>query len=315
MRSTLAAKLRVTAAVLGCATRKDLCARFRAANPGTEFDLERSHKWMQGRAAPRSSRVYDDWALVIGTRRPGAWVASCSVDAFIEEVAALCGADPALLRQTAEQATRRLRSTARQAGGKASEPMAFACYSPAWSPYFRGRLFRGSLLIEGPGGGERRLIYREQVAGEEFAFEGVAEGDGRIMSALLRARHDAPPLHFCLYQPGSLASALAGIVTGATYLAQEVRPTASRFAAVRVPPGAALDAGNGYFDPRQGAVAEDLIALGLPEEAASEAAAGVMALLDRGGGIDQVEFCEQTRIAEAIDRGWIRRRLPQGGTE
>ena len=38
----LAAKLRLTAAALGCTTHKDLCGRFSALNPATEFDLERS---------------------------------------------------------------------------------------------------------------------------------------------------------------------------------------------------------------------------------------------------------------------------------
>ncbi len=50
--SELALKLRLTSAALGCHGRKELCARFRAANPHTHFDLERSHKWMQGRATP-----------------------------------------------------------------------------------------------------------------------------------------------------------------------------------------------------------------------------------------------------------------------
>ena len=54
-RRGLAAKLRITAALLGCATRKELCARFRSVNPATEFDLERSYKWLQGRALPRSA--------------------------------------------------------------------------------------------------------------------------------------------------------------------------------------------------------------------------------------------------------------------
>jgi len=34
----LGAKLRITAAVLGCASQKDLCARFRGVNPGTWDD-------------------------------------------------------------------------------------------------------------------------------------------------------------------------------------------------------------------------------------------------------------------------------------
>ena len=84
-------KLRLTAAVLGCATRKELCARFRAASPATRFDLERANKWMQGRALPRDASVYDDWARAVGTARPGAWLAACTAAELAAELAALHG--------------------------------------------------------------------------------------------------------------------------------------------------------------------------------------------------------------------------------
>ena len=79
-----AAKLRITAAVLGCASQKDLCAQFHRVNPGTTFDLERSYKWMQGRALPRSAKLYDDWALLLGTERPPAYLQSCTLDEFLD---------------------------------------------------------------------------------------------------------------------------------------------------------------------------------------------------------------------------------------
>ncbi len=304
MRTALPAKLRITAAVLGCATRKDLCARFRMANPGTEFDLERSHKWLQGRAAPRSSRVYDDWALVIGTKRPGAWIAACTIDAFIEEVRRLFDADESILRSMAANHGRAAPKAAHGAAGSAVVA-AYACYSPAWSPYFRGQLLRGSLHLEMRRVGERRLVYRERIGDTQIEFGGVAEVAGRTMCALLHAVGDGLPLCFTLYQPGTPASALAGIMAGSTYLAQEARPTACRFAAVQVPQAAALEASNRYFMPSPGAVADDLMTLGLPAAAAAEADAAVLALLRDGAAIDQVELSEQTRIAEAVGLGWI----------
>ena len=81
----LAAKLRITAALLGCASQKDLCARFRRLNPAT-FDLDRSYKWMQGRAQPRSARVYEDWATLLGTASPIAHLQSCTIDEFLDLV-------------------------------------------------------------------------------------------------------------------------------------------------------------------------------------------------------------------------------------
>ena len=82
----LAAKLRITAAVLGCASQKDLCARFHEVNPATIFELDRSYKWMQGRALPRSARVYEDWARVLGTTSPITYLQSCTVEEFLDLV-------------------------------------------------------------------------------------------------------------------------------------------------------------------------------------------------------------------------------------
>lgn len=82
------AKLRITAAALGCASQKDLCARFRELNPRTIFELDRSYKWMQGSSLPRSARLYEDWAALLGTARPVAWLQSCTVGEFLE---LLCG--------------------------------------------------------------------------------------------------------------------------------------------------------------------------------------------------------------------------------
>ncbi len=304
MRDSLPGKLRITAAVLGCTRRKDLCARFRGVNPGTEFDLERSHKWMQGRAAPRSSRVYDDWAQVLGTGRSGAWIAACTIDAFIEEVARLFDSDAAKLKDIAANPRGEM-----PGGRSGNDPVqrlsTFVCYSPAWSPYFSGHLLRGSLQVEMRRGGEARLTYCERVGNERITFEGIGTPAGRTVCALLHAGRDAFPLFFSLYQPGTPASALAGIMAGSTYLAQEARPTACRFAAVQVPQAAVLDEGNCYFKPTSGAVATDLAALGLPAAAATEAEASVLALLRGGAAMDQVELVEQTRIAEAVDRGWL----------
>ena len=77
-------KLCLTAAVLGAVSRKDLAAAFRRVNPGTPFDLERSHKWLQGRAQPRDARLYDDWAVLLAIGRPGAWIAGCGIEDFVD---------------------------------------------------------------------------------------------------------------------------------------------------------------------------------------------------------------------------------------
>ena len=101
MAHELPAKLQVTQELLGCNSRKELCARFREINPRTEFDLDRSHKWMQGRAKPRSARVYDDWARLLGTVRTPSWLVACTLEAFVDEVCQIFAADPEDLKRRA----------------------------------------------------------------------------------------------------------------------------------------------------------------------------------------------------------------------
>ena len=50
-------KLRLTAALLGTSTRKDLAMAFRKINPTTSFDIERADKWLQGRSRPRDRQI------------------------------------------------------------------------------------------------------------------------------------------------------------------------------------------------------------------------------------------------------------------
>jgi hypothetical protein len=70
---SLGIKLRLTQRALRCRSVKQLAALFRAVNPNTQFEVERARKWMRGSSAPRSPRVYDDWAAVIRSPRGGAW--------------------------------------------------------------------------------------------------------------------------------------------------------------------------------------------------------------------------------------------------
>ena len=67
-------KLRVTATLLGVVTCKVPAAAFRRVNPMTSCDVERAHKWIQGRARPREFRLYEDWTRVLDLERSGAWI-------------------------------------------------------------------------------------------------------------------------------------------------------------------------------------------------------------------------------------------------
>jgi hypothetical protein len=140
-------KLRVTAAFLGAVTAKDLAAAFRRANPVTSFDVERAHKWIQGRARPRESRLYEDWAKVVDLDRPGAWIADC-------------------ISTTSGQRQERNPSLAGT----------YACYSHAWSPYFRGQIIRGEFSIAQQQGSQRLLArYSERLPTSRLHLEGPAK--------------------------------------------------------------------------------------------------------------------------------------------
>lgn len=149
------------------------------------------------------------------------------------------------------------------------------------------------------------MTYRENIGGSTAAFTGPVEAAGRTLCALLRTRHDAIPVFLSFYQPGTPASALAGIMAGSTYLAQEARPTICRFAAVQVPRAAEVDASNRYFECKAGALTQDLLGLGLPDHAAAEAEWAVLTLLRDGTAMDQIALTEQTCVAQSVDRGWL----------
>lgn len=302
MNSTLAAKLRMTAAVLGCTSRKDLCARFRAVNPDTSFDLERSHKWMQGRALPRDARVYADWARVLGSDRPGSWFASCDLDSFAAELRALFGVDPARLEAASLHASH-------PATGRPYLSGSFACYSPAWSPYHRGKLIRGALRLAPGRGDALGATYTERLDTGEIRFRGDAIAVERTLHLTLREEATRLPLFASLLLPGPPGSVLCGVLSGAAFLGQDQCPTSSRFLAVRVADGAALDASNRYMDAAPGAVGADLAALGVPvlDHATLDVAAQEF-FRPGTDNIEQVPSAIQARLADLLDRAWLNAR-------
>lgn len=289
MPTDLAWKLRLTAAMLGCGSRKDLAAAFRAANPRTGFALDRAHKWLQGRAAPRDATLYADWAAVLGTARPPAWVASCSRAAFLAEVCHLAQAEPAVLEARAA------------AIGAAAPPDPaehylcgdFAAYSHAWSSAQRGRLIRGALALRPGRAGRFALAYTERIVGGTLRLAGTAELSGRVLHGSLRDRASGGCLFLTLQVPGRPAAAIAGVMSGATFASADPEPSATLIVLLRIAPGAAqtLEEGNRYLAPE--ALAADIAALGMP----GAAAAAIARVL--GEGFTQVAPAESAALAAA----------------
>ena len=305
MAHELPAKLRVTLELLGCNSRKELCARFRQINPLTEFDLERSHKWMQGRAKPRSSRVYEDRARLPGTERPGSWLVACTLDAFLDEVCLVFAADGADLRWRAGLLDEH--PSALETGKAPVHYLcgAYATYSHAWSPHLQGQLIRGSLLIE-PGKGPRfSARYREMLPPGPVEPEGAGNLVGRMLHLELHEAGSGAPFYVSAFLPGRPASMLCGIASGATLMGADPQPSATRIVLVRVPAPVAgeLDHSNRYLPLEPVALGVDLMALGIVPTDPGAAAAELFSFLAEGSrsGLSQASQEAQTRLARLFD--------------
>ncbi len=255
-----AAKLRMAASALGCHSRKELCARFRAANPATQCDIDRLNKWVQGRSLPRAGAVYADLALVIGSRRSGVWIAGCTIAEFGAELAACTGAEGEM---PPEPPHRHAPRASGLFGGMATLFGSFAAYSPAWSPHFRGQWVRGSLRLSAGRNGGVAATYTETLLGREVRLTTDAWIGGRSIHYVVRDPDGDMPLFVSAMIPGPPASVLCGVMSGNAFVAPEPLPSACRILFVRVADSPVLDAGNRYFTPQPGALAADLTALGL----------------------------------------------------
>jgi hypothetical protein len=300
-------KLCLTAAVLGVASRKELAAAFRSANPATAFDLERAHKWLQGRARPRDASLYEDWNTVLDIGRPGAWIAGCTLEDFI---VALCMRGP-LAREALQQRAEAFRGGAGPNPGRPLELAGrYACYSNAWSPYFRGRLIRGDLAI-GAGGGTRRVVacYTEHLPTGPLRVEGPVTMAERAMHFDLRASGGAH-LMFCLFPPTAPSSLLAGLMCGATVIGPDAQPSVTRIAMVRLPESI-LDAScvDAYLQDG-GSIVADLARRGMNLSDPEPLETGLAAFLrgGTGGGFDQIQVGSFKLLVEQFDRQWFGRR-------
>jgi hypothetical protein len=303
MATILAEKLRMAATALGCRSRKELCARFRDANPATQCELEPLNKWMQGRSLPRSNAVYADFAAVIGTTKSGSWIADCSIEEFAAELAACTGVPSELLIRPAAPARRVDLGLPGLFGGIATLAGAFAAYSPAWSPHYRGSLIRGSLRLLPGKRGNLIASYAETLLGRRLHLEGEVQIGPRIMDFTLREPEGGAPLFITLHMPGPPASVLCGVMSGAAFVAHESLPSAVRIVFIRVADTPALDDTNRYLPPTPGAVVADLAALGLNIRDAERLDSFMRGFL--GEAPQQATNRDLTQLADMLDREYL----------
>lgn len=306
-------KLCLTAALVGAVSRKDLAAAFRRANPQTSFDIERAHKWLQGRAKPREQRLYDDWALVLDVNEPGGWIADCDLSSFID---VLCSRR----NQDRDQLLRRAQAFAGGApvhGDRGSNTNvtqevelagSYVCYSHAWSPYFKGRLIRGALMIS-HGSGGLVASYAEMLPTGRLVMSGPVDSLRNGLHLSLREPEGRTSLLFSLFPPSSPFTVLGGLMCGPTVIGSEPQPSVSRIIILRLPaPNSLLESRNAYL-PSGATMVQDLADLDLPVADPKMSEELLYAFLSGDGGhtTDRAPIAAYRAVVECFDREWITR--------
>lgn len=295
MSLSFAQKLGVTAVLLGCSTRKELCARFRAVNPATEFDLERGFKWLQGKSLPRSMTVYDDWAKLVGTARGGAWLAGCSTEAFMDEACALFQADPAEVHLRAS----RFLGERNGAGGDGLSGD-FLSYSWAWSPFRQGWLIRGTLALRPASAGRVSAVYTEQLDRATGVFRGTGLRNGRTLQLALSGA-EGEHMAQSLLLSGRPSDCFAGQVQGFTLAGTTPEVSGCRIVGIRLPEGGVPE-GSGYLAAEESAVARDIERCGFDAAVAGRLAMAVLGFLGEAAGTRQTKVTgdDLTEVARAL---------------
>lgn len=300
-------KLRLTAALLGTTARKDLAAAFRRANPNTRFDVARADKWLHGRAQPREAQVYQDWSKVLGLDREGQWIRDCAFEDFLSEACSRHGRDPDEVRRQLDAAGRRPNPV----GPGHTLAGTYACYSHAWSPYFRGRMVRGELSIGASGRSDRLSArYAEVLPTGRMQLDGTAVVDKRVLRIeVCDPTRISQYVAFSLFPPSPPVSVLGGLMFGTTLIGPDAQPSVTRAVLVRLPAaGARLRTLDAYL-PAGASLAEDLEALGLPIHEPAAVDRSLAELLNGGGrdGIDQVPTSSYRALVELFDGLWLTR--------
>jgi hypothetical protein len=308
MAQHIAQKLRLTSVLLGATSRKDLAAAFRRVNPKTAFDLGRADKWLQGRAQPREHSVYDDWAKVLELEQPGAWIAESDLPSFTAAISARHGIDKTELeRRVAAQSEASPAHDDRHLG--AALAGTYACYSRAWSPYYRGQFIKGILSIEaGLGLHGLTATYREALPTGQLVLGGPVTPAKRGLYVHLKEVGGDAQFFLSLIPQSQPGSVLGGYMCGTAIIGPEAQPSLTRILIVRLrdpAPGAA--SWGGYLLPDQ-SISGDLASFGMSIEQPEQVDRQLVRFLVGGsdGGVHQIPPAEFRAILDVFDRHWLR---------
>ncbi|MBN8945152.1 MAG: hypothetical protein J0H01_36960 [Rhizobiales bacterium] len=242
----LALKLQLTSLALGCSTSKELCARFAAVNPETAFTAQNAYKWVRGKATPRLSSVYEDWARILGGGLAASVVAASSFDEFAQMIRGhwpVPDAALARLRQDHPVAPPLAPSepeppagmATRQAPWRPNHWLAgrYLAVSPSWSQAEMGNLVLGRAEITPADGDDFAIRYTENLFGQDVTMAGPMFCDGRTAQASLRCSLSLRTYFLALRAPSPPANIVGGILCGAALHDFEARSMAGRIVLVR----------------------------------------------------------------------------------
>ncbi|AWC21671.1 hypothetical protein CO731_01123 [Aminobacter sp. MSH1] len=301
-------KLRLTAAFVGAATRKDLAAAFRRVNPATAFDVDRADKWLQGRSTPRQFSVYEDWIKMLELPKQADWIVDCDLDSFVGQICEHHGRDRQQLERRA------------MAFGKPQQPGQddrgativgrYACYSHSWSPYFRGQFIRGTLVIEQEHGPQRlTATYIEHLPTMRLQLKGHVTVTRRSVYIHVGGPSDDTHFFFALFPFSPPGSVLGGYLAGTTVLGPESQPSATRVVLVRLKQAdMQSNAGDGYLDPAL-TIPQDLARFDIDLAQPDVADLQLRRFLTRASdaGADQIATDDFQPLVEMFDREWLGR--------
>ena len=298
-------KLRLTAALVGAATRKDLAAAFRRVNPATAFDVDRADKWLQGRSTPRQFSVYEDWIRLLDVAEAADWIGDCDLETFIERICGRHGKD----RQQLERRALAFGKPSRPAQNDQGATIAgkYVCYSHAWSPYTNGQLMRSWLTIEQESGPQRlTATYTEHLPTVLLHAKGPVFVTGRgVYIHVTGTGHDSH-FFFSLFPFSAPGSVLGGFMTGAPVFGAQPQPAITRMVLARIrEPENQPEILGGYIDPGV-TVAGDLKKLGVDLEDLDVADGHLDAFLRReGGGTEKIAREDFQNVVDMFDRAWL----------
>lgn len=184
---------------------------------------------------------------------------------------------------------------------------AYACYSHAWTPYFEGRIVRGSLIIGAAAGRHGPMAtYGKRLALGHVHLSGPVRVINRTIYLDLIDAGEEFRLSMCLFTPGTLANVLAGVMFGATLVDVEPQPAATRVVMIRIPAGGAaqLEDSDRYIDLAEEPLSHDLGALGLSAAASGDLNEVLEGFLrgDHARAYLKADAGEYAQLVLAIDR-------------